>query len=173
MPYAQTEAQRFLTHNGVEVFHIYSNDYVDEGPRTYWYALHPYGSDEDDHGENGVFDVRELPTWPSDATADDREAIRTAICEAIDRGLLTAEGYVLRESCEASPTLDKGFFDVVLDPTVDHVRFLSRTRVEVVCEDGSRGMLVHQCDKWQFVPERGKREIAEQSTKELAEHGIP
>ena len=53
MPYAQTEAQRFLTHNGVEVFHIYSNDYVDEGPRTYWYALHPYGSDEDDHGENG------------------------------------------------------------------------------------------------------------------------
>lgn len=43
------------------VYHVYDDDDRGQGPRACWFSFSPTGSDSDDHGEHGTFDVRLLP----------------------------------------------------------------------------------------------------------------
>ena len=96
----------FLTHKGVKVYHVYEEDEIDNGARTFSYTLDVRGGDTE-----GDFDVRELKTWkepthppflcgkddtPTNKKAWDKwhkdnveiEAIKKAICEALESGEL-------------------------------------------------------------------------------------
>lgn len=73
MPYVTEHqpAELFMEHAGVEVFHVYKNNDVDQGARTYWFAVHDDGDDDASDGNDGVFDVRCLPEPPSPPRLDD------------------------------------------------------------------------------------------------------
>lgn len=83
MPKDTVEAAEFMRHGGLVVYHIYKNDDVNDPTREYWYSLWAYGSDEDDHGEDGAFDVRDLPNAGGCRTELKQKRI---IREAIDAG---------------------------------------------------------------------------------------
>lgn len=72
MPYVWEDNELFLSHEGVDVYHIYKNDF--DVCREYWYGLYPHSSDDD---MEGVFDVRELPCW--EVGADHADVIKAAI----------------------------------------------------------------------------------------------
>lgn len=59
MPYVTqwVEADLFLEHQGVRVWHTYSEQEYDS-PNHYWFT-----ADEDNTNEESHFDVRELPTY--------------------------------------------------------------------------------------------------------------
>lgn len=87
MPYKEVRvpAELVLEHRGVRVYRVYRNDEVDQGPRTYWYGLSPYCSEQ--AGE--CFDVRDVAhaldlPWPAGC---DWEAVRQVLATAIDRAL--------------------------------------------------------------------------------------
>jgi len=56
MPTKYVQNELFHSHMGVDVFHTYRNDDMDQGSRDYWYTTDADGS------ENGraAFDVRDL-----------------------------------------------------------------------------------------------------------------
>lgn len=54
-------AKLFMEHKGVEIYHVYEDDDIDQGPRSYWFAVHNDGQVDNAHGADGVFDVRCLP----------------------------------------------------------------------------------------------------------------
>lgn len=83
MPKETVEAAEFMRHGGLVVYHIYDNDDVNDPVRAYRYSLWGYGSDDDQHGENGVFDVRCLQHGAT-ATTDARQ--KSVIRKAIDAG---------------------------------------------------------------------------------------
>lgn len=64
MPY-QTEwapAEVFLEHKGVTIYHVYKDNEMELGARTYHYALVEDSDDNSVELAHG-FDVRELSTW--------------------------------------------------------------------------------------------------------------
>lgn len=81
----------FIEHAGVTVYRIYKSDDVDQGARMYWFSTRIDGSDDDAHGTGGTFDVRMLDDWDVALIEDD--SIKQAIASAIDRGLITADGF--------------------------------------------------------------------------------
>lgn len=88
MPYETEPAEVFMVHRGVPVYHIYRHDMMSSGDvREYWYSFWAYASDDDPHGENGTFDIRELPGWKA-VSRRDAEANK----EAVIRGMIDA-GY--------------------------------------------------------------------------------
>ena len=92
MPYIQTDAELALTHKCVEIYHIYENDFVDECTRSYWFSIVSRGSDDDDHGEHGTFDVRELPVITFTEDPNGKREFRPSediIKDAIDAGIIT------------------------------------------------------------------------------------
>lgn len=98
------EPELFVAHKDVRVFHTYKDDDFDNGPSDYWFTL----SNESDEPKHH-FDVRELPThiapvqppyvhqggtnaeWEQHWKDRDR-AVRQAIIEAIESGIITQEG---------------------------------------------------------------------------------
>ncbi len=89
MPYERTEVEPeiFLQHGNFVVFYIYRNDRVDDGPRNGWYSLTTDGNDNDDHGQNGTFEVAQLPDSPhSKASLESDEGEKAHIIAAIDAG---------------------------------------------------------------------------------------
>ncbi len=54
-------AKLFMEHKGVEIYHVYKDDDIDQGPRIHWFAVHDDGQDDNAHGTDGDFDVRCLP----------------------------------------------------------------------------------------------------------------
>lgn len=104
-----------LTHKGVTLWHLYKDDDIENGPRTYTFALDP----TEDSYEVGGIDVQSLPNWTEpphppymDAEGDnspENEAawrhyhadriedkhILAALKQAIDQGVLTQEGVQL------------------------------------------------------------------------------
>lgn len=78
MPYINEwrEPEHFLIHNGVNIYHTYVDDDIDQGTLDFWFTTNP---DDDDTGK---FDVRDLATWKHDG------GIVEALKLAIDRGLL-------------------------------------------------------------------------------------
>ncbi len=85
MPYDTVPPAVFLQHGDFIVYHLYKNDLFQSGPKTYWFTLQQWGSDEDPHGENGCFDVRCLPQKVADYT-DTEDNIKARIIAAIDAG---------------------------------------------------------------------------------------
>jgi len=92
-----TPAEKFMSHSGVDIYHIYKNDDVDMGARDFWYATHDDGGDNDDHDPTGtgVFDVRELgnrvhPSMEARPYEERIAAVKAAIVAAIDAGEITA-----------------------------------------------------------------------------------
>lgn len=67
MPYQQVwvAPELFLSHNGVNVYRVYSDDDIDQGPKSYWFTTKPMESGED----CDPFDVRDLKV-PSRALLD-------------------------------------------------------------------------------------------------------
>ncbi len=92
MPYAWIEPEIFMEHDGVTIYHIYKDDYLDGVARAYWYGTRPSCSD-DGSGDGGEFDVRDLPAVEG-ASAEDDEGRAVIIRAAIERGVLTEDGLV-------------------------------------------------------------------------------
>lgn len=96
------DAELFVEHGGVRIYHCYRNDEVGQGVRTYWYSRI---ADASESGPNS-FDVRELPEWQTsvgDGPTDELGRIRAAIVASIDNGSLVA-GEVL-DTIEEDPEL--------------------------------------------------------------------
>ena len=112
-----TDPELFLEQDGVQVFHTYKNDDLDQGQQRYWYTLHRECSPLDSRCAQEpcrhVFDVRVLSTWQppvpapacgggNDTTehhaaweqqeAREEQAIRGALRRAIEQKELTAGG---------------------------------------------------------------------------------
>ncbi len=92
MPYAWVEPEVVMDHAGVTIYHIYADDYLEGGARSYWYGTRP-GCADNGSGEGGEFDVRDLPR-AGGARYDDEDGRRAIIRAAIDAGLLTEGGIV-------------------------------------------------------------------------------
>jgi hypothetical protein len=93
MPYQTmiVEAEPYLEHNGVIIYHVYKNDDIDDTIRTYCFVTDPY------HGENEDFDIRDAGIAPDfildQIKKNDIEAwIKLALKAAIDQGLITQDG---------------------------------------------------------------------------------
>lgn len=72
MPYTTVyrPADLYMEHAGVKIYHVYTDNDIDQGARTYLFAIHEDGDDEAGH-EAGVFDVRCLPAPPSSPRLDE------------------------------------------------------------------------------------------------------
>jgi|GEM_PF-3051672 len=95
MPYQYqwVEPEIALVHNDVTIYHIYKNDYMEEGYRTFWFGYHVKCSDNGDYS----FDVRDLPQWNNEiflnvSYEEQDEYILQVIQQAIDEGVLTQDG---------------------------------------------------------------------------------
>jgi hypothetical protein len=64
MPIDNVPAEVFIRYRGVKIYHVYKRDDFSQPAREYWFTLWAFGSDGDGHGDNGTFDVRELPAPP-------------------------------------------------------------------------------------------------------------
>lgn len=98
MPYIteHQSAELYMEHAGVEIYHVYKNNEIDQGARTYWFAVHDDGDDDTAHGSNGVFDVRCLPEPLPPPHLDDHPPFIGA-----DHG--REAGYASYEDWKASP----------------------------------------------------------------------
>lgn len=83
MPYSGewAEPAEFLRHEGKIIYHVYRDDDLSQGPRTYLYGTSSHASEGGD-GHVWVFDVRDLGAGDAESDAG-REALVRA---AIDRG---------------------------------------------------------------------------------------
>lgn len=85
MPYAWVEPGLYLEHQGVSVYHVYRNDFMDAGAYEYQYTV-----DIQERCE-GQFDIRDLAAYrPGE---DHQDILR----RAIGAGELTADGIVKRD----------------------------------------------------------------------------
>lgn len=95
MPYETVwvDPEVYVTHNGVTVYHLYKNDDIDQGVRTYQFTIDPnLGEGDWVFPDTRLFDVRELPDF-TDASWNEREAvIRAFVIAAIDAGIITQDG---------------------------------------------------------------------------------
>jgi len=71
MPFTQQNipAELFLSYKGVEIYHNYKDDDMDNGPMTYWYVF------DENHNSIHAFDIREIPgfvdyVYPKDPVKD-------------------------------------------------------------------------------------------------------
>jgi hypothetical protein len=112
------DPELFLEHGGVQVFHTYQDDNMNQGRRRYWLTVNTQCGVADSLCEDQpcrhVFDVRQLSTWrplkepPHDSGPQDtpenralwtryweQEAniIQTAVITAIDRRELSTRGW--------------------------------------------------------------------------------
>lgn len=78
MPYDWVEPEIFMIYKGITIYHVYKNDFIQEGRRQYWYTTDLSGSEDDDY----AFDVRFLSTY------SDHLSHREIIMRAIDLGEL-------------------------------------------------------------------------------------
>jgi hypothetical protein len=78
-----------VQHRGLKVYHVYRNNDVDQGRRTYWYTTDPTLGEDDDPPY--VFDIREIYSAAVDLPNDNDldETLRSLLRRAIDEGKLT------------------------------------------------------------------------------------
>lgn len=91
MPYRSkwVQAPKFMQFRGVNVYHVYKNDELSSGPRTYYFVTNPHGVEDES------FDIRDLPNYGSQRYVEDGELIdvhRAILREAIAKGYLTTHG---------------------------------------------------------------------------------
>lgn len=93
MPYTWTEPDVALSHQGVDIYYLYLDDYADNPTREHWFGFDPSCSDEDGAG---CFDLRDvaplLPACVRQACGGDATRLLIAL---IDAGYLTADGLVI------------------------------------------------------------------------------
>lgn len=88
------EPEVALEHEGVTIYHLYSDDDYDQGRMTYWYTLNKdcewgvcscvFPEDGDANGCRARFDVRSLPTYDGQT--------REALLKAIEQGIIEEKG---------------------------------------------------------------------------------
>jgi len=116
---AWIDPELLLEHQGVQVYCTYKEDDYDQGAKRYWFTVNAQCGELDqlcdDQPCRHVFDVRELSTWqppeqppfctgandtPENHAAWERfweqeeQSIQAAIRSAIERGELTARGWL-------------------------------------------------------------------------------
>lgn len=77
MPTTYTDAEVFIEHRGVKIYHVYKNDDLDSGQRQFWYSLDPDSSDNscDDYRN---FDIRDLNAYKNNDWSHE-EVLRVAL----------------------------------------------------------------------------------------------
>jgi hypothetical protein len=108
MPTHWESAEVFMTHRGVNIYHIYKDDDLDQCVRHYWYALTDHGSDAGD--SCGEFDIRDLPGWRE---TGDPAQYRAVIRRALDGGffdgaIVDGEPYSFADEVLAAGTPSDG-----------------------------------------------------------------
>ena len=83
MPYDWVEPEKFMEHRGLTVYHIYRNDSYADGTSDYWYTFSIQGCETDSHGEEGTFDVRDLPKYIPEGSVDE---LKDFLRDLIDTG---------------------------------------------------------------------------------------
>lgn len=101
MPYETvwTDPEVYVTHKGVTVYHLYKNDDIEQGARTYSFTLHPQAG-EADWGvfpNTPLFDVRDLPGFTDGPWNERAGIIREFVIAAIDAGIITQDGVKKKE----------------------------------------------------------------------------
>lgn len=83
MPYKTVfePAELFLSHNGVDVYHCYKDDEIEQGQREFHYVLC------NNLNEAESFDIRELKAWNNPITHS-YTVFREILIAAIDSGEL-------------------------------------------------------------------------------------
>ena len=97
MPTVSAEAEVFLTYEGVDFYHVYKNDDMENGfVRDYSYSLVPDSRDECGEEYQG-FDISDLPSYSND------KSYEQVLKDALDNGELDAlieqaesDGYIIR-----------------------------------------------------------------------------
>ena len=74
MPYIWRDPDKFIAHHGVNVYHVYRNDQISGGRRSYLFTTDINGGDSDDPH---AFDIRDLKSYDSSKDLD--EIIKLAI----------------------------------------------------------------------------------------------
>lgn len=86
------EAELFMEHQGVKVYHTYIDDDMDQGENKYDFTLHELGVTQ--YGDDGVvFDVRQLPTWKAPVQPPfTNEVVSPSMWDrCVKQGLITRE----------------------------------------------------------------------------------
>lgn len=87
MPTDWVAPEVFFEHGGYTVYYVYKDDNLGSGVRDNWFSLSETGADDDDHGVNGVFDVRQLPQVGDEAPdLESVEGLQAFITATIDSG---------------------------------------------------------------------------------------
>ena len=81
MPIMWVEPELFLEHKEVRVYHVYKDDDMSQGTRTYYYGYTIHCSENEDS-----FDIRYLSNYKKGVSHGD------ILTEAIDQGILTNKG---------------------------------------------------------------------------------
>lgn len=91
MPTLTTEipAEVAVRYKNVTIYHVYRNDDVGQGKRTFWFTLSPYGGETT--GE--AFDVRDLAEWEPVGAASEDEHVRDVLKKAIGTGTITSPAF--------------------------------------------------------------------------------
>jgi len=97
MPMQWIPPEVALEYKGVTIYHIYKNDDMEQGKRTFWFGKSVEATDRGD--DDNTIDVRTLPTFVAAAYAaseqwkgmSDDERAMFALKAAIDQGLLKNE----------------------------------------------------------------------------------
>ena len=79
MPFKWVPPRKFMSHNGVTVYHTYRHGYINE-PSTFWYTTN--GSDDDDTKD---FDIRDLGEYRLDVNH------KTILHMAINNGAIKGD----------------------------------------------------------------------------------
>jgi len=87
--------EEYMSHAGVTVYHVYKDDDVEQGARTYWYTVNPEGGDNDDE-EEGVFDIREFDN-PNGHDLNTTAGQQALLRELIDAEVLDSDGTIRRK----------------------------------------------------------------------------
>lgn len=90
MPYSTVyiEAELFLSHKGINIYHTYKDDDIDGVVSSFHFDTKEASSRDN----FSSFDVRNLSTWKEDRNIFSEKAIKQAIKKAINKGELTELG---------------------------------------------------------------------------------
>jgi hypothetical protein len=86
MPYEEVDAELFLEHQGVKIYHIYRDNVIDEGKHKLWFGLTPRCGE----GDREMFDVRDLARQLDVPEPQSELDTVVIISQAINEGILTA-----------------------------------------------------------------------------------
>ena len=98
MAIANVENGIMVTYRGVEVYHVYKNDWADQPPREYWYTLDSYGSEDGDDS----FDIRDMEVYDSKLSRAEN------LVHMIDKGLIGTPGSLYSEETIAGEDSSAG-----------------------------------------------------------------